>query len=190
MVSSIKYWVSGSPVSESNTLSHTPALAQRVKRWWVVFHLPYRSGRSSHRAPDRKTHKTPFTNSRLSAPAAAPVTGLAGQKLGDLIPLRVGKLVPFGALVIDKGRVTDFLEKPRGDGGFINGGFFVLSPKVIDLIEGDETIWEQEPLRALAASGQLSAFEHLGFWRPMDTLRDRMYLEELWQTGRAPWKVW
>jgi len=96
----------------------------------------------------------------------------------------------FGALVIKDRRVLDFQEKPLGDGGFINGGFFVLSPRVIDLIAGDETIWEQEPMRALAASGQLSAFEHLGFWRPMDTLRDKMHLDQLWQSGQAPWKVW
>lgn len=96
----------------------------------------------------------------------------------------------FGALDIKQAKVTSFKEKPKGDGGLINGGFFVLSPKVLDLIVGDETIWEREPLEALAESGQLAAYPHEGFWQPMDTLRDKNYLEELWQKGRAPWKVW
>jgi glucose-1-phosphate cytidylyltransferase len=86
--------------------------------------------------------------------------------------------------------VTGFTEKPRGDGGFINGGFFVLSPKCLDLIEGDESSWELQPLSALAANAQLMAFQHTGFWQPMDTLRDRNLLEALWDSGRAPWKVW
>ena len=96
----------------------------------------------------------------------------------------------YGALLIDGNRVCGFVEKPRGDGGWINGGFFVLSPKVLDLIEGDETSWEVGPLNKLAEQGELMAFEHRGFWQPMDTLRDKMRLEELWQSGRAPWKVW
>ena len=96
----------------------------------------------------------------------------------------------FGALDIQAEMVTSFKEKPMGDGGMINGGFFVLSPKVIDLIEGDETIWEKDPLEVLSAQGQLAAYIHAGFWQPMDTLRDRLYLEELWESGRAPWKVW
>ena len=96
----------------------------------------------------------------------------------------------FGALDIAANRITTFKEKPKGDGSMINGGFFVLSPKVIDLIDGDQTVWEQEPLETLAQSGQLAAFRHNGFWQPMDTLRDKMLLEELWQTGQAPWKVW
>ena len=96
----------------------------------------------------------------------------------------------FGAININDGRVDNFVEKPRGDGGLINGGFFVLSPKVLDFIAGDETIWEKEPLEALAAAGQLMAFEHTGFWQPMDTLRDKMLLETLWETKSAPWKVW
>jgi glucose-1-phosphate cytidylyltransferase len=96
----------------------------------------------------------------------------------------------FGALEISNNRVQAFQEKPKGDGGMINGGFFVLSPKVLDLIEDDQTIWEQEPLETLARTGQLSAFRHEGFWQPMDTLRDKNYLEELWQSGKAPWKVW
>ena len=96
----------------------------------------------------------------------------------------------FGALEIDHGRVVSFQEKPRGDGGLINGGFFVLSPSVLDLIEGDATLWEQGPLRALAAQGELMAYEHTGFWQPMDTLRERHYLEQLWATGDAPWKKW
>lgn len=96
----------------------------------------------------------------------------------------------FGALDITANRITTFKEKPKGDGNMINGGFFVLSPKVIDLIDGDQSVWEQEPLEQLAQSGQLAAFRHNGFWQPMDTLRDKMLLEELWQTGQAPWKVW
>lgn len=97
----------------------------------------------------------------------------------------------FGALDIhDDHRVLSFKEKPKGDGGMINGGFFVLSPKVLDLITNDQTIWEREPLEHLADSGQLSAYRHDGFWQPMDTLRDKNYLEELWQAGQAPWKVW
>jgi len=96
----------------------------------------------------------------------------------------------FGALVIRDGAVRSFQEKPLGDGGLINGGFFVLSPKVIDLIAGDQTIWERDPLERLAASGQLAAYQHQGFWQPMDTLRDKLHLEELWTSGKAPWKVW
>jgi len=86
--------------------------------------------------------------------------------------------------------VSGFQEKPQGDGGWINGGFFVLEPEVIDRIEDDSTIWEQDPLCSLAADGQLTAFLHTGFWQPMDTLRDRVYLEQLWSDAEAPWKVW
>jgi glucose-1-phosphate cytidylyltransferase len=96
----------------------------------------------------------------------------------------------FGALDMDSHRVRGFQEKPQGDGGWINGGFFVLSPKVIDLIKDDSTIWEREPMEHLASNGQLSAYMHRGFWQPMDTLRDKNHLEELWQSGKAPWKVW
>jgi glucose-1-phosphate cytidylyltransferase len=96
----------------------------------------------------------------------------------------------FGQMEIADNRVLDFKEKPDGEGGFINGGFFVLSPKVIDYIAGDSTIWEREPLERLSNERQLYAFKHEGFWQPMDTLRDKTYLEELWQSGAAPWKVW
>lgn len=96
----------------------------------------------------------------------------------------------FGALRRIDSKVIGFNEKPQGDGGWINGGFFVLSPKVMHLIEGDMTIWENTPLEQLAHDGELSAFEHSGFWQPMDTLRDKNYLEELWQSGKAPWKIW
>jgi glucose-1-phosphate cytidylyltransferase len=96
----------------------------------------------------------------------------------------------YGALSLDSGRVTGFTEKPPGDGGFINGGFFVLSPRCLDLIDGDNASWESGSLAQLAAKGQLMSFEHNGFWQPMDTLRDKIQLEELWQRGGPPWKVW
>ncbi len=96
----------------------------------------------------------------------------------------------FGALVRDGDDVRGFVEKPSGDGGWINGGYFVLSPKVIDFIAGDSTSWELEPMARLAAEHQLSAFEHTGFWQPMDTLRERIILEDLWSSGKAPWKQW
>jgi glucose-1-phosphate cytidylyltransferase len=96
----------------------------------------------------------------------------------------------YGALQMDEARVAGFIEKPRGDGGLINGGFFVLSPRCIARIEGDPTSWEGEPLTSLANEAQLMAYEHHGFWQPMDTLRDKNLLEDLWQSGRAPWKVW
>lgn len=96
----------------------------------------------------------------------------------------------FGALDIQNKQIRSFQEKPKGDGAMINGGFFVLSPTVIDLIANDATTWEQEPLMTLAEQGQLMAFEHGGFWQPMDTLRDKHYLEGLWESGKAPWKVW
>jgi glucose-1-phosphate cytidylyltransferase len=96
----------------------------------------------------------------------------------------------YGALAIDGEKVTGFTEKPRGDGGLINGGFFVLSPRCLDRIAGDATSWELDPLAGLASDGQLMAFEHSGFWQPMDTLREKNLLEDLWQSGKAPWKVW
>ena len=96
----------------------------------------------------------------------------------------------YGALEVDGANVRSFVEKPRGDGGWINGGFFVLHPKVIDYIAEDATSWEKEPLARLAADGELCAFEHRGFWQPMDTLREKNLLEKLWSTGSAPWKAW
>lgn len=96
----------------------------------------------------------------------------------------------FGALDIKNHRVNSFKEKPQGDGAIINGGFFVLSPEVIDYITDDNTTWEREPLERLAEEGELAVFPHNGFWQPMDTLRDKLHLEELWQTGQAPWKIW
>ena len=96
----------------------------------------------------------------------------------------------FGALKMAEYKVTSFKEKPQGDGGWINGGFFVLSPKVIEYIEGDATVWEREPMERLAREGQMSAYLHEGFWQPMDTLRDKNHLEDLWGSGKAPWKTW
>jgi glucose-1-phosphate cytidylyltransferase len=96
----------------------------------------------------------------------------------------------YGALQTSEGRVTEFVEKPAGDRGLINGGFFVLSPKCLELIDGDESAWEDRPLRELAGKGELMAFEHHGFWRPMDTLRDKNQLEDLWTSASAPWRIW
>lgn len=96
----------------------------------------------------------------------------------------------FGSLEMDGDRVQAFIEKPQGDGAWINGGFFVCNPKVLDLIDGDGTLWEKDPLENLARQGQLSAYQHRGFWQPMDTLRDKQHLEALWESGKAPWKVW
>lgn len=96
----------------------------------------------------------------------------------------------FGALDIHDGRVRSFKEKPRGDGALINGGFFVLSPKVLSYLHGDDTIWEQDPMIQLAADGELMAYKHEGFWQPMDTLHDKNTLEKLWESGTAPWKKW
>lgn len=96
----------------------------------------------------------------------------------------------FGALGLEGTLVQSFKEKPMGDGNWINGGFFVLNPKVIDLIDNDQTVWEKEPLERLAQSQELHAFQHKGFWQPMDTLRDKTYLEQLWSSNKAPWKVW
>jgi len=96
----------------------------------------------------------------------------------------------FGALSLDAHRVKDFQEKPEGDGAWINGGFFVLSPKVLGYLESDATIWEREPMERLAKGDEVRAFFHEGFWQPMDTLRDKTHLEDLWQRGQAPWMIW
>jgi glucose-1-phosphate cytidylyltransferase len=96
----------------------------------------------------------------------------------------------FGAIEIDGARVTSFLEKPHGDGRWISGGFFVCEPSVIDRIAGDQTIWERGPVEKMASEGQLSVYRHQGFWAAMDTLRDKVFLEDLWKSGTAPWKVW
>jgi len=112
--------------------------------------------------------------------------GLAATMLAVQPPGR------FGALVLgeNENKIERFHEKPEGDGAWINGGYFVLEPEVIDHIDGDDTVWEQAPLRSLAHEGQLNAYKHTGFWQPMDTLRDRNLLEELWRSGSAPWKNW
>ncbi len=96
----------------------------------------------------------------------------------------------FGSLAFERGRVLGFEEKPQGDGSWINGGFFVLEPEVLDTIDGDDSVWERDCLPAIADADQLNAFQHHGFWQPMDTLRDRQLLEELWKDDRAPWKTW
>jgi len=96
----------------------------------------------------------------------------------------------FGAMTCDGSRVTGFTEKPTGDGGWINGGFFVLNPQIETYIAGDSTVWEREPMEQLAKDDQLSVYFHNGFWQPMDTLRDKRHLEELWESGKAPWKNW
>jgi glucose-1-phosphate cytidylyltransferase len=96
----------------------------------------------------------------------------------------------FGALSLSGDQVNGFTEKPQGDGGWINGGFFVLNPKVIDYIDGDDTVWEREPMEKLAKDNQIKAWFHRGFWQPMDTMRDKKLLESLWSSGKAPWKIW
>jgi glucose-1-phosphate cytidylyltransferase len=96
----------------------------------------------------------------------------------------------FGVLSLDDERVTSFLEKPAGEGGWVNGGFFVVEPAVLDYIEGDETVWEREPMERLAQEDRLAAYKHSGFWHPMDTLRDKVVLEDMWASGQAPWKIW
>jgi len=96
----------------------------------------------------------------------------------------------FGALNMEEHKVMSFMEKPQGDGAWINGGFFVLSPKVLDTISGDDSVWERKPLEILAREGQMSAYLHQGFWQPMDTLRDKQHLEDLWEKQVAPWKIW
>ena len=127
--------------------------------------------------------------------------GVSDVNITDLIAFHIAQGVKatltatippgrFGALDLGGSKVKSFMEKPKGDGALINGGFFVLSPRVLDYIAGDQTIWEREPLERLAQEGQLAAYQHHGFWQPMDTLRDKTQLEKLWQSGQAPWKTW
>jgi glucose-1-phosphate cytidylyltransferase len=117
---------------------------------------------------------------------------LAFHKFHNLKATLTATIPPgrFGALELSGSKVSSFIEKPKGDGALINGGFFVLSPEVLDYITDDQTIWERDPLERLAKEGNLAAFQHHGFWQPMDTLRDKIHLEELWQSDKAPWKVW
>ncbi len=117
---------------------------------------------------------------------------IAFHKAQNVKATLTGAIPPgrFGALDLVGDKVNSFMEKPKGDGAMINGGFFVLSPKVIEYIAGDTTTWEREPLERLAQEGNLAAYQHHGFWQPMDTLRDKNHLEELWQSGIAPWKKW
>jgi glucose-1-phosphate cytidylyltransferase len=127
--------------------------------------------------------------------------GLSDVNIGDVIAFHktqgtyatVTAVQPpgrFGVVDIEEDKIRNFTEKPVGDGGWVNGGYFVLEPKVFDYIAGDETTWEREPLERLAAEAQLSAFRHSGFWQPMDNLRDKILLDKLWESGQAPWKVW
>ena len=121
------------------------------------------------------------------------ITGLLAFHKAQNVKATLTATIPpgrFGALDLAGHSVNSFMEKPKGDGAMINGGFFVLSPQVIDYITDDQTIWEREPLERLAREGDLAAFQHHGFWQPMDTLRDKVLLEDLWQSGKAPWKVW
>jgi glucose-1-phosphate cytidylyltransferase len=117
---------------------------------------------------------------------------LAFHKAQDVKATLTATIPPgrFGALDLLGSKVNSFMEKPKGDGVMINGGFFVLSPQVLDYIADDQMIWEREPLERLSLEGDLAAYQHHGFWQPMDTLRDKIHLEELWQSGKAPWKVW
>lgn len=110
------------------------------------------------------------------------------QRLATLTAVQLGGR--FGAVELDEDRVTRFTEKPKGDGQWINGGFFVLDPRVFDYLQNDDDVWEQEPMRRLSEDGQLVAYRHEGFWAAMDTLRDKNHLEELWSSNRAPWRVW
>ena len=127
--------------------------------------------------------------------------GLADVNVAELVKFHKnqGKLATvtavqppgrYGALDIKNHQVSQFIEKPKGDGGWINGGFFVLSPKCIDYIENDQSSWEGSPLVTIAKQGELAAYEHSGFWQPMDTLREKNLLEDLWASGKAPWKAW
>ena len=121
------------------------------------------------------------------------ITGLIAFHKAQRVKATLTAVLPpgrFGALDLNGSKVNSFMEKPKGDGATINGGFFVLSPLVIDYISDDQTSWEREPLERLALEGNLAAFQHYGFWQPMDTLRDKVLLEELWQSGKAPWKTW
>jgi glucose-1-phosphate cytidylyltransferase len=127
--------------------------------------------------------------------------GLSDVDIGKLIAFHqaqgaiatvtaVPPLARFGSMRVDGERVTGFQEKPAGDGAWINGGFFVLSAAIADYLDGDETVWEREPLRRLAEEGRLASYRHTGFWQPMDTLREKLQLQELWESGQAPWKIW
>jgi glucose-1-phosphate cytidylyltransferase len=127
--------------------------------------------------------------------------GVANVNISDLIAFHRKQKVKatltatfppgrFGAFEMQGSKVKSFQEKPNGDGGMINGGFFVLSPSVLDLIDGDDCVWERGPLESLSRNGELAAYKHEGFWQPMDTLRDKALLEDLWQSGTAPWKLW
>lgn len=139
------------------------------------------------------TPNEPFCMTYGDGVADVDIRGLIGLHINHGLDATVTVVRPpgrYGATVLDGNKVTRFVEKPAGDGGYINGGFFVLHPRVLDRIGDDATPWERGPLEGLAADGQLGAFVHDGFWHAMDTLRDKRHLEELWRSGKAPWKVW
>jgi len=137
----------------------------------------------------------PFCMTYGDGLADVDISALISYHRSHDLPATVTAVQPpgrYGSLAFDASNhlITGFAEKPQGDGGWVNGGFFVLDPSVLDLIEADHTSWEAEPLVGLAASGKLAAFRHPGFWQPMDTLREKNYLDQLWREGQAPWKLW
>lgn len=151
------------------------------------------TGGRVRRIRDYVGHK-PFCLTYGDGVARIDIPALLNFHESSRLPATITAVQPpgrFGALDIDaKSRVLSFREKPEGDGQWINGGFMVLTPEVFDYIEGDATVFEQEPLHHLSSTGKLSAYRHTGFWHAMDTMRDRRYLEELWASGRAPWRIW
>lgn len=137
--------------------------------------------------------KEPFCFTYGDGVSDVDISALIKQHKQDDVIATVTAVKPagrFGAIDVDGKQVKSFQEKPKGDGGWINGGFFVLSPEVFEYLENDQSIWEHEPTQKLATDQQMSAYYHEGFWQPMDTLREKKLLEELWESGTAPWKIW
>ena len=151
--------------------------------------LQARLRRIAHLLPDGE----PFCMTYGDGVSDVDIRALVAFHKGHGLDATLTVVVPpgrFGAVVLNGHRVTRFIEKPAGDGGYINGGFYVLEKRTLDRIHGDATLWEREPLEGLASDGQLAAFVHNGYWEPMDTLRDKNHLEAVWQGGSAPWKTW